>query len=208
MFDIYRVTILNHPMPVQSNLTAEAGAVHPGAPVRLADFTTWPRALLISMAAVIMGAISSAGAYALLWLISVITSLAFSSAGLRCLPHRRAVMLGFRGLLRCGRASDGALHPDRKLSRRSQHITCEYSIDPFEFARVQDVMDHDVPPIPAYMTLPTYTECTARGERVLAIRQATLLLDDQQQLACIITRAAILSPRMRLRHEETIRQKG
>lgn len=79
-----------------------------------------------------------------------------------------------------------------KLSRRGQHITCEYSIDPFEFARVQDVMDRDVPTIPAYMTLPTYTECIARGEGLLAKRQATLLLDDQQQLAGIITRGDVI----------------
>ena len=36
-----------------------------------------------------------------------------------------------------------------KLARRGHHITREYSIDPFELARVRDVMDKDVPTIPA-----------------------------------------------------------
>lgn len=36
-----------------------------------------------------------------------------------------------------------------KLARRGQHITCEYSIDPFELARVQDVMDTRCRPSPA-----------------------------------------------------------
>jgi chloride channel protein, CIC family len=161
-----------------------------------------------------------------------------------------------------------------KLSRRGQHITCEYSIDPFEFARVQDVMDRDVPTIPTYMTLATYAERIAQSEDPLSRRQATLLVDEQNQLTGIITRgdviralqqpdaesmtvadagsrslivtypteplqtalakmldhnigrlpvvdpaastqmlgylgrAAILSARMRLHHEETVRQKG
>ncbi|WP_395746187.1 chloride channel protein [Prosthecobacter sp.] len=80
----------------------------------------------------------------------------------------------------------------QKLSRRGQHITCEYSIDPFEFSRVQDVMDRDVPSIPAYLTLATYAECISRGEDVLARRQAALLLDDQRQLAGIITRGDLI----------------
>ena len=32
-----------------------------------------------------------------------------------------------------------------KLARRGHHITREYSVDPFELARVGDVMDHEVP---------------------------------------------------------------
>jgi CBS domain-containing protein len=79
-----------------------------------------------------------------------------------------------------------------KLSRRGQHITCEYSIDPFEFARVQDVMDRDLPTAPAYLTLATYTEHIARDEGGLARRQATLLLDDKRQLTGIITRGDVI----------------
>src|SRR6202012_4673955 len=38
-----------------------------------------------------------------------------------------------------------------KLARRGHHITREYSIDLFEFARVQDVMQKDAPTIPTTM---------------------------------------------------------
>ena len=40
-----------------------------------------------------------------------------------------------------------------KLARRGHHITREYSIDPFELARVRDVMDEDVPSVSATMKL-------------------------------------------------------
>jgi Voltage gated chloride channel len=38
-----------------------------------------------------------------------------------------------------------------KFTRRGHHITREYSIDPFELARVRDVMDQKVPSVPAAM---------------------------------------------------------
>ena len=79
-----------------------------------------------------------------------------------------------------------------KLSRRGQHITYEYSIDPFEFTRVQDVMDHEAPTIPARMPLRNYAEHIACSEDPLAKRQATLLLDDQGRLTGIITRGDVI----------------
>lgn len=64
-------------MPVQPCLTADIVSPSPDTNVRLADFTTCPRVLLISAAALVVGAISTLAAYALSWLISVITNLAF-----------------------------------------------------------------------------------------------------------------------------------
>ena len=64
-------------MPVQPCLTADIVPPNPDTNVRLADFTTCPRVLLISSAALLVGAISTLAAYALSWLISVITNLAF-----------------------------------------------------------------------------------------------------------------------------------
>ena len=57
---------------------ADAGATPArNGHVRLADFSTGPRVLLISLMAVAVGAISSVIAYALIWLINIITNLAF-----------------------------------------------------------------------------------------------------------------------------------
>lgn len=64
-------------MPVQSNLTAEIVSPGSDAHIRLADFTTCPRVLLTSAAALIVGVISTLAASALSWLITVITNLAF-----------------------------------------------------------------------------------------------------------------------------------
>jgi CIC family chloride channel protein len=79
-----------------------------------------------------------------------------------------------------------------KLARRGQHITCEYSIDPFEFSRVKEVMDHEIPTVPAQWTLGEYTDQITHGDGVLARRQAAFLLDDQQRLAGIITRGDVV----------------
>jgi len=79
-----------------------------------------------------------------------------------------------------------------KLARRGQHITCEYSIDPFELARVQDVMDKDIPTIPATMKLAELSDRLARGDAALTRRQGILFVDDQHQLKGIITRGDII----------------
>jgi CIC family chloride channel protein len=79
-----------------------------------------------------------------------------------------------------------------KLSRRGQHITCEYSIDPFEFTRVQDVMDREAPTIPAHLPLQEYAARIAQSDDPLSKRQATLLLDDQHRLTGIITRGDLI----------------
>ncbi len=40
-----------------------------------------------------------------------------------------------------------------KIARRGQHITREYGIDPFELARVSEVMRHEVETLPANLTI-------------------------------------------------------
>lgn len=79
-----------------------------------------------------------------------------------------------------------------KLSRRGQHITCEYSIDPFEFTRVQDVMDREAPTVPADLPLRDYAQRIAREDDILSKRQATLLVDEQGSLTGIITRGDVI----------------
>ena len=79
-----------------------------------------------------------------------------------------------------------------KLARRGHHITREYSIDPFEFARVRDVMDQDVPTVLATMKLLEFSDRIANGDASLNRRQGTLIVDRQNQLVGIITRGDIV----------------
>jgi H+/Cl- antiporter ClcA/CBS domain-containing protein len=79
-----------------------------------------------------------------------------------------------------------------KLARRGQHITCEYSIDPFELLRVGEVMDVNPPVAPARMTVGELSERIAQGDPLLATRQGTLLLDAENNLAGIVTRGDLL----------------
>ncbi len=86
-----------------------------------------------------------------------------------------------------------------KLARRGHHITREYSIDPFELARVQEVMERDVPTIPATMRLSELSDRIAQGDPGLSRRQGTLIVDEQEQLVGIITRGDIVRA---LRHSQ------
>ena len=79
-----------------------------------------------------------------------------------------------------------------KLARRGHHITREYSIDPFEFARVRDVMDKDVPTVLATTKLLEFSDRIAEGDASLNRRQGTLIIDEQNQLVGIITRGDIV----------------
>ncbi len=79
-----------------------------------------------------------------------------------------------------------------KLARRGHHITREYSVDPFDLARVKEVMDREIPTVPAAMKVTELSERLARGEAALCRRQGIVLLDEQQELAGIITRGDVL----------------
>ncbi len=79
-----------------------------------------------------------------------------------------------------------------KLARRGHHITREYSIDPFELARVGEVMDRNVPSVPAAMKLTELSDRIAQGDPELSRRQGTLLVDEDNQLVGIITRGDIV----------------
>jgi len=79
-----------------------------------------------------------------------------------------------------------------KLARRGHHIIREYSIDPFELARVGEVMERDVATIPATMKLFELSNRIAAGDTQLNRRQGTLIADEQNRLVGIITRGDIL----------------
>ena len=79
-----------------------------------------------------------------------------------------------------------------KLDRRGHHIVREYSIDPFDLARVGEVMDTTFAAIPASTTLGALSDLIASGEETISRRQGTLLVDEAGRLAGIITRGDIV----------------
>jgi H+/Cl- antiporter ClcA/predicted transcriptional regulator len=96
-----------------------------------------------------------------------------------------------------------------KLARRGHHITCEYSIDPLELARVRDVMDHDVPSVSANMKLSELSDRITHNDTGLGRRQGTLIIDDQNRLVGIITRGDIVRAlREKQKKEMTVVEAG
>jgi H+/Cl- antiporter ClcA/CBS domain-containing protein len=79
-----------------------------------------------------------------------------------------------------------------KLARRGQHISREYSVDLFELMRVSDVMDHEIPAVPAEMTVSELSAQIARNDSSIARRRGTLIVDADQRLAGIVTRGDLV----------------
>ncbi len=79
-----------------------------------------------------------------------------------------------------------------KLARRGQHITREYSIDLFELMRVGDVMDKQTPSVSQKTKLSELSDMIAQGDSLVASRQGTIIVDDENRLAGIITRGDLL----------------
>ncbi|HEX6046861.1 MAG TPA: chloride channel protein [Pyrinomonadaceae bacterium] len=79
-----------------------------------------------------------------------------------------------------------------KVARRGFHVTREYSVDPLAVLRVGEVMDRNPPTVPAQMKLSKLTEVIANGNSELSHRQGTLIVDEEGNLAGIITRGDIV----------------
>ncbi|MGA9451879.1 MAG: chloride channel protein [Verrucomicrobiia bacterium] len=79
-----------------------------------------------------------------------------------------------------------------KLARRGQHIAREYSVDLFEMMRVGDVMDRQVPTVPAKMTVRELSDRIAKGDPAVSKRQGLLIVDADQKLAGIVTRGDLV----------------
>jgi len=88
-----------------------------------------------------------------------------------------------------------------KLARRGQHITREYSVDLFEMMRVADVMDTEIPLIPATTPLRRFSLRIASGDPLFASHQGTFLADENGNLTGIITRGDIVRAFERSRDE-------
>jgi CBS domain-containing protein len=79
-----------------------------------------------------------------------------------------------------------------KIARRGLHISCEYSVDPFNLLRVSEAMDKNPPTIPANMPVTKLSELIAQGDPSLSRRQGTLIVDCEGLLAGIITRGDVV----------------
>ncbi len=79
-----------------------------------------------------------------------------------------------------------------KIARRGHHLVREYSVDPLEILRVEEVMDEKVPTVPATVTVRELSERIGHGDPLLTRRQATMIVDQQGRLVGIITRRDIL----------------
>lgn len=79
-----------------------------------------------------------------------------------------------------------------KVARRGYHVTREYSVDPLAVLRVGEVMDKNVPTIPATMKLMELSDRIAKRDPQLIRRQGTLIVDEGGRLAGIITRGDVV----------------
>ncbi|HTO88624.1 MAG TPA: chloride channel protein [Thermoanaerobaculia bacterium] len=79
-----------------------------------------------------------------------------------------------------------------KIARRGHHLVREYSVDPFEIHRIEEVMDRNVPTIPASLTVAELSRRIASGDPALTRRQGTPILDSDGNLAGIITRSDLM----------------
>jgi H+/Cl- antiporter ClcA len=79
-----------------------------------------------------------------------------------------------------------------KVARRGFHVTREYSVDPLAVLRVGEVMDRKPPTVPAQMKVSELTDLIAKGDPELSHRQGTLIVDEDGNLAGIITRGDLV----------------
>jgi chloride channel protein, CIC family len=76
----------------------------------------------------------------------------------------------------------------KKVTRRGFHISREYIVDPLTVLRVGEVMDSNAPTVPSSMKVVELFHRIADRDPELNRRQATLIVDDNGDLAGIITR--------------------
>ena len=79
-----------------------------------------------------------------------------------------------------------------KVARRGHHVMREYSVSPLHQLRVADVMEQDVPTVPANLPMDTLFQQLADLDPVLSRRHAWPLVDSSGRLAGILTRSDLV----------------
>ena len=80
-----------------------------------------------------------------------------------------------------------------KVARRGCHVAREYSVSPFARFRVEDVMERNVPTIPAGTKADRLLRRMLQHDAVLGRRHAWPLVDDSGALVGIVTRGDLVS---------------
>ncbi len=92
-----------------------------------------------------------------------------------------------------------------KIARRGQHITREYSVDPFELTRAAEIMVTEVQTLPSTMTIEDAVSLFISPEN---IHLAYPVLDEEKRFIGQVTRADALLWRVEPDHEaETLRDR-
>src|SRR6266480_1380364 len=79
-----------------------------------------------------------------------------------------------------------------KLDRRGNHVMREYIVNPLHLMRVADVMEKDVPTVPASLPVEGLFERLADEDPVLARRQEWPVVDDAERLVGLVTRGDLV----------------
>lgn len=96
-----------------------------------------------------------------------------------------------------------------KIARRGLHISQEYSVDSYDLVRVGEIMDRNVPTIPATMTVHELSNRIAENDPHLTRRQGTPIVDADGKLVGLITRSDLVKALIDdPRGEETVLEAG
>ena len=79
-----------------------------------------------------------------------------------------------------------------KIARRGTHVTREYIVNPLHLVRVEEVMERNVPTVPASLPVDGLFERLAEEDPVLARRQEWPVVDDNERLIGLVTRGDLV----------------
>jgi len=79
-----------------------------------------------------------------------------------------------------------------KVARRGYHVTREYSVSPFARHRVEEVMERDVPTLPAGLLVDDVLRRVLDHDPVLGERQSWPVVDDAGKLVGLVTRGDLV----------------
>lgn len=79
-----------------------------------------------------------------------------------------------------------------KVARRGHPVGYEYGVDPLALVRVKDVMKHEVPTVPADMSVGELAARLARPDDPVAMHQGIPIVDGQGRLVGMLTRGDVL----------------